>query len=66
MPIFSFLGYTLTQKFKKLTIDDKFINKRVRLFIHQTMCLKRVQEKKLLVPHNKVVKWLFTFKKAQK
>ena len=23
---------------ENLTIDDKFINKRVRLFIHQTMC----------------------------
>ena len=24
--------------FENLTIDDKFINKRVRLFIHQTIC----------------------------
>ena len=24
--------------FENLTIDDKFINKRVRVFIHQTMC----------------------------
>ena len=37
MPIFSFIGYTLTELFRKLKIDDKFINKRVRLFIHQTM-----------------------------
>ena len=26
--------------FKNLTIDDKFMNKRVRLFIHQKMCLE--------------------------
>ena len=30
--------------FKNLTIDDKFMNKRVRLFIHQTMC----QEEKII------------------
>ena len=33
--------------------DDKFINKRVRLFIHQTMPLRRVEKKKLLGRHNK-------------
>ena len=38
MLIFSFTGYTLTELFKKLTIDDKFINKPAQLFIHQTMC----------------------------
>ena len=42
-----------------MTIDDKFINKRVRLFINQTMRRKRVEKKKLLGRHNKVVKWLF-------
>ena len=47
MPIFSFIGYL-----ENLTIDDEFINKRVRLFIHQTMC----QEEKFLVRHNKVAK----------
>ena len=38
MQRFSFIGYTLTELFRNLTIDDKFINKRVRLFIHETMC----------------------------
>ena len=38
-----------------LTIDDKFINKRVRLFLHQTMCR---EEKKILIRHNKVAKQL--------
>ena len=37
---------------KNLTIDDKFVNKPVRLFIHQMMC----REEKLLVRHNKVAK----------
>ena len=45
---------------ENLTIDDKCINKRVRLFIHQTMCLKRVGKKKLLGRH-KVAKWLFNY-----
>ena len=33
---------------ENLTIEDKFINKRVRLSIHQTMCLKRAEKKNLL------------------
>ena len=61
MTIFSFIGYTLTEFFKNLTIDDKFINKRVQIFMHQTMCLKRVEEKKLLGRHKKVAKWLFHY-----
>ena len=55
MPIFSFIGYNLTELFRKPEIDDKLINKRVRLFIHQTICLKRAEKKKLLGRHNKVV-----------
>ena len=53
---------------QNLTIDDKFINKRAPLFIHQTMC----REEKILIRHNKVVKQLFKkffkkiFKKIQK
>ena len=38
MQSFSFIGHTLMELSRNLTIDDKFINKRVRLFIHQTMC----------------------------
>ena len=52
MPIFSSIGYTLAELFRKPDIDDKFINKRVQLFIHQTMCLK-IEKKKLLGRHNK-------------
>ena len=51
MPIFSFIGDTLTGLFKKLTIDYKFIDKKVRLFINQVMCLKTSEKKKLR--HNK-------------
>ena len=55
-------------------MDDKFINKQVRFFVHQTMCLKRVEQKKLLGRYNKSIslntfaKWLFNyfFKKLQK
>ena len=36
---------------ENLTIYDKFINKRVRHFIHQTMYLKRAEKKKLLGRH---------------
>ena len=46
---------------EKPTIDDKFINKRVRPFIHQ-ICLKRVEKKKLLRRHSKVIS-LNTFAK---
>ena len=49
-----------------MTIDNKLINKRVPLFIHQTMCLKRVEKKKLLGCHNKAVKWFNYFQKIQK
>ena len=44
--------------FRKPTIDDKFINKRVRLFINRTMCLKRDGKKKLFVRHNKNIREL--------
>ena len=43
MQIFSFIWYTLTE----------LLRKRFRLFIHQTMCLKRVDKTKILEPQNK-------------
>ena len=33
---------------KKLTIDDKYINKQVWLFIHQAMFVSDIEKKKLL------------------
>ena len=41
--------------------DDNLINKWVRFFIHQTMCLKHVEKKKILGRHNKLAKWLFNY-----
>ena len=39
MPIFSFiLGISGRSYLENLTIDGKFINKRVRLLLHETMC----------------------------
>ena len=47
-----------------MTIDDKLINKRVPLFIHdQTMSLRRVEKEKLLGPHNKVAQCFNYFQK---
>ena len=50
MPIFCFIEYTLIESFKKtLEIVDKFVNRRVRLFIHQTMSLyKTCWEEKII------------------
>ena len=50
----------MTDYLENLAIDNKFIKKRVRLLIHQTMCLKRGKNKKLLGRH-KVAKWLFNY-----
>ena len=33
---------------KKLTIDGKYINKRVGVFVHQTMFISGVENEKLL------------------
>ena len=49
------------QNLEKLIIDNKYINKRIRLFIHQAACLKRVEKKKLLGFYNKVAKLLFNY-----
>ena len=53
---FSALWGTPRQNYlENLAVDDKFINKRVRIFTHQTMCLKRAEKKTLLGRHTKVV-----------
>ena len=61
MQIFNFLWYTQTELFRK----------RFRLFIHQMMCLKRVDKTKTLGRQNKDIsltvenhtfaKWLFNY-----
>ena len=35
-------GHVIKLVREKLTNDDNYINKRVRIFIHQTMCLSKV------------------------
>ena len=48
------------------TVDGKFINKRVRLFMHQTPCLNRVEKKIFLGRHNRLANsCIITFKKMQ-
>ena len=51
MSIFSFVVTPWRSYLENLTIDGKFVNKLVRLSMHQTMCLKRVGNK-LLGCHN--------------
>ena len=43
----------LAEFLENLTIDDKFMKKRVRRFIHETCVLKRVEKKKFLGRPNK-------------
>ena len=69
MSIVNFVRYTLTNYLENLTIDEKFINKRVCLSIYQPMCLKRVpsvEKKSLLVQKGCENGCLITFKKIQK
>ena len=49
----------------KLTIDDKYINKRVWLFIHQAMFVSGIRRKKSYDDNevNTLAHWLITFKK---
>ena len=47
MSIFSSIGHPDEFIWKKLTIDDKYINKRVRVIIHQPMFLSGAEKKKL-------------------
>ena len=50
-----------TEFFRKRDNSRQIYKKRVRLFIHQMMCLKRVEKKKILERHYKVAKWLFNY-----
>ena len=54
-------GTFIQRYLENLAIHDKSIEKRVRLFIHQTTCLKFVENRKSLGRHNKVAKWLFNY-----
>ena len=61
MPVFSVIGYTLTALFRKPDIWQQIYKQRRSTFMHQTMNLKRVEKKKILVRHNKVAKWLSNY-----
>ena len=62
MSISSFIGHTLTELFgKKLTIDDKYINKRVWFFIHQTKYKWSWEEKIVMTFEVHTSKWLFNY-----
>ena len=52
MPIFSFIGYTVTELFRK-SDNWRQIYKRIRLFIRKTMR----REEKIPGRHNKVAKY---------
>ena len=60
MPIFSFIRYTLTELFTNLTINNKLINKWVRLFTHQSMC----QEEKIISTSSQGCKIVLFLKKC--
>ena len=56
MPIVIFIGRNLTELFKKLTIEDKYIDRRVQLFfMHPTMFVSNTvfERKKILGLNNK-------------
>ena len=76
-----YCSYDKACQLENSTIDDKFVNQQVLLFIHQTICvsLKLDEKKKLLGRHNKdlslKIYWpftplrnscLITFKKMEK
>ena len=46
MSIFSFIGYTQTELFRKPDNWRQIYKQTIRLFVHQTMGLKRVEKKK--------------------
>ena len=48
MSIFSFIGYTQTELFRKPDNWRQIYKQAIRLFVHQTMGLKRVEKKKIL------------------
>ena len=62
MPIFSFTGHTLTKLFRRPDNWQHIYKQTSSTFYTLNMCLKRVENKKLLGSHNKGVS-LNTFAK---
>ena len=42
MQIFSLIAHNLAELYGKLTVNNKYINKLVQLFIHQTMQVSKI------------------------
>ena len=59
MPIFSVIGYTLTELFKKPDNWRQIYKQTSSTFYTSNEVPKTCWEEKLLVRHNKVAKWLF-------
>ena len=59
MPIFSVIGYTLTELFKKPDNWRQIYKQTSSTFYTSNEVSKTCWEEKLLVRHNKVAKWLF-------
>ena len=66
MPRFSFIGYTLTELFRKPDKWRQIYKQTTSTFYTSNMCLKRVEKKKLLGRHNKEIFLNTFFKKMQK
>ena len=63
MSIFSSIGHPDEFIWKKLTIDDKYINKWVRVIIHQPMFLSGAEKKNYsdVIEVYTSAKWLFNY-----
>ena len=60
MSIFNFIGYTLTEPFRKSDNWRQIYKQRSSTF-YKWNDVKCVEKKKLLGRHNKVAKWLFNY-----
>ena len=65
--------FKIVQTVPNRAMHHKCLNRRVELFLHQTICLKRVEKKTLLGRHNKDMRftplqnsYLIIFKNMQK
>ena len=62
MPIFSFIGYTITELFRKLDNWRQIYKQTGSTSYTSNICLERVEKKKILGRHNKDIS-LNTFAK---
>ena len=55
MPILSFIGYTLTELFRKPNNGRQIYKQTSSTFYTSSMCLKRVEKKKILGRRNNYI-----------